>query len=93
VSACRVPISVTRKQSSKQLKRDESIIPIPIVVVVVRGTIAMDLHCSDATEQESDEQEDCLLWHDRLSELDSRIEVISCPTNSNSNRRFMRRRL
>jgi hypothetical protein len=53
----------------------------------------MDLQSSDSTEQESDEQE---LWHDWLSELnelDCRIVVISCSTNSNSNRRFMRRRL
>lgn len=43
----------------------------------------MHLHCSEDTEQESEEQDDCLLMHDWLS----------CSTYSNSNRRFIRRRL
>jgi hypothetical protein len=38
-------------------------------IVVVRGSIEMDLQSSEVTEQEIDEQDDCLLWHDRLSEL------------------------
>jgi hypothetical protein len=49
-----------------QFKRDESIIRI---VVIVRGSIEMDLQSSEVTEQEIEEQDDCLLWHDRLSEL------------------------
>jgi hypothetical protein len=54
-------ICIKKVIKQAQFKRDEFIIP---TVVVVRGTIERDLQSSDTTEQEIDEQDDWLLWHD-----------------------------